>query len=383
MLLRKIPTATLVVLLIFNSTLAQAVTNPKAGASCAKLGQVKVYKSKKFTCISKNKNLVWNNGIKKVQPAQPKPATPEQPTFVAPTNRPNSIANLDPKTSWFFAWESMEEFRKKNSEYQASYNIVMGSNFKPDVKDVIVEGLDAGSTFWSNYWKPDSPMKVMLGTEKDMDFWRAHLSSSELDFLIDTYARFGANTNSAGANWFGKTPKMSFNYGTNLTAATVRQNNWQTGPHEYTHIVQGTMGPDFGLFGMGCVWMIEGQAEQTGIFLTVKSPTEYLNYRNVRLRSSWGVNSDQADIKTAEQIYNSLTDTLPRQPGNAIYSYGAAAWEALVAIHGHQKVLDYFNTIKSGTWWVYAFETHFGMKHDDFLKQVSPYLAQLRKELVP
>lgn len=380
---RKIFTIALSTIFIFNFGIAQAGTNPKAGASCDKPGQVKSYKSKKFTCVVKNKKFVWNAGVKNNQSTQTKPITPELPSFVAPTNRPKTIADLDPKTAWYFAWESMEEFRKQNSSYRATYNIVMGANFKADVKEVIVEGLDAGSTFWSNFWKPDTPMKVMLGTEKDMDFWRAHLSTSELEFLTDTYARFGANTNSAGANWFGKAPKMSFNYGTNLTAATVRQNNWQTGPHEYTHIVQGTMGPDFGLFGMGCIWMIEGQAEQTGIFLTVKSPTEYLNYRNVRLKTSWGANSDQVNIKSADQIYNSLTDTLQRQPGNAIYSYGAAAWEALVALYGHQKVLDYFTTIKSGTWWVYAFETHFGMKHDDFLRQISPYLAELRKELVP
>ena len=36
----------------------------KAGATCTKEGQVKTASGKKYTCIKKNKKLIWNNGVK-------------------------------------------------------------------------------------------------------------------------------------------------------------------------------------------------------------------------------------------------------------------------------------------------------------------------------
>lgn len=36
----------------------------KAGSTCTKEGQVKTASGKKYTCIKKNKKLIWNNGVK-------------------------------------------------------------------------------------------------------------------------------------------------------------------------------------------------------------------------------------------------------------------------------------------------------------------------------
>ena len=36
----------------------------KPGSACAKEGQVRTESGKKYTCIKKNKKLVWNNGVK-------------------------------------------------------------------------------------------------------------------------------------------------------------------------------------------------------------------------------------------------------------------------------------------------------------------------------
>ena len=52
---------TLILLLAFlPSTTA---SGPKAGATCPKVGTVKVFKNKKFTCLKKGKNLTWSKGV--------------------------------------------------------------------------------------------------------------------------------------------------------------------------------------------------------------------------------------------------------------------------------------------------------------------------------
>ncbi len=41
-----------------------ASASVKAGSACPKEGQVKTASGKKYTCVKKNKKLVWNNGVK-------------------------------------------------------------------------------------------------------------------------------------------------------------------------------------------------------------------------------------------------------------------------------------------------------------------------------
>jgi hypothetical protein len=68
---------------------------------------------------------------------------------------------------------------------------------------------------------------------------------------------------------------------------------------------------------------------------------------------------------------------------SAYYSYGAAAWEALVAIYGQDSVMEYFKQIKNGANWDLAFKSVFGMAEDEYLHRVSVYLAKLRNQLLP
>ncbi len=312
-------------------------------------------------------------------------------SFTPPTKKPKSIAELDPETAWYFAWESMNNVRLANQVYKAQYNIRISENYKPEVKDVILEGLDAGSTFWSNFWKPSQPITILLGTEKDTEFWQRELvafydsrwnqsKDDNFNYLQETFRRTGAYNNSAGASWFTNKPNINFPYGSALQASDIRQNNWQTSPHEYTHIVQGVLGYAFNLNGMGTSWMSEGQAEHVGLFLTKSDPEQYLSYRNLRFTQQWK-SAEQIGLRTPNQIHAAIRDRAKTPVYNAYYSYGAAAMEALVAIHGHAAIIEYFKRIQSGIWWPDAFQQIFGMSHEQYIKEISAYLAKLRSQL--
>lgn len=286
----------------------------------------------------------------------------------------------------------MDEARKRNSKFKAEYNIVISPNFKSDVRDVIIEGLDASSSFWSDFWKPTEPMLLLLGTERDDEFWKTelartydsrwHTSRDEpYQNLRNSFAQFGANNNSAGASWFTDKPNMTFPYGTALTAESIRQSNWQTAPHEYTHIVQGVLGYSFKLNGMGPRWMGEGQAEHVGLFLTKERPEDYRAYRDIRFANQWR-SPEQNNLRSSKAIFNAIRDGSSNEIYNAYYSFGAAAMEALVAIHGHEGILKYFNAIRSGKNWPDAFKETFGISQDNFLQDVSPYLAKLRGQIM-
>lgn len=361
-----------------------------------------VLKNVTLKCTKVGSKLIWKESRTALPKAAPTPSpttsptptptpTPTKSSFIPSTKKPTKISELDPETAWYFAWKSMDEVRDRNERFKAQYDIRMGPSFKNDVRDVIVEGLNAGSSFWSDFWKPSEPMLVLLGTEKDLSFWRSELANTydqrwhrsrdePYESVLETFNRFGASSNSAGASWFTNKPMMSFTYGTDLTAPRVRQNNWQTSPHEYTHIVQGVLGYAFDRSGMGPRWMAEGQAEHVGIFLTEEEPEDYLKYRNIRFTNQWR-SPEQTNLRSPKSIYNAIRDRSQSEIYNAHYSFGAAAMEALVAIHGHEGILAYFNRIRAGAPWSEAFKESFGTSQEDFLRDVSPYLAKLRSNI--
>ena len=361
-----------------------AATPVKAGSVCSKQGKKTVYQGKSYTCIKSGKKLVWSKGVLVTKPiSPPTPVVPVVPGFIAPTNPPKTIADLDPATAWYFAWKSMDEFRRKNASKSTLIDFVLAPNARLDVKDVIAEGLNAGATFWNDFWTPEAPLKVFIGTEKDLDFWKANQKADEYARTVESFSRFGSLNNAAGAGWDSPSyPNMDFYYGSALTAADVRKDSWQTGPHEYTHIVQQTMGHVFGMSGIGSPWIMEGQAEHVGLFLTHQKPEDYVSYRNARLTNQWTWGSTRT-LTSPQEIVDAMTYGSPKNDQMSYYSYGMAAWEALVAIHGHQKVLDYFKDVKSGVLWRTAFVTHFGITSEEYLTQVAPYLAKLRMLLVP
>lgn len=87
--------AGLVCALAFSGLSTVYAANPKAGASCTKLGSKQSYKGKTFTCIKSGKKSVWNKGV--VVIAAPKPsATPTSSPSAGPSPSSNTSQTTTP-----------------------------------------------------------------------------------------------------------------------------------------------------------------------------------------------------------------------------------------------------------------------------------------------
>jgi len=65
------------------STPAISATNPKSGAACSKLGLVKEFQNKKFTCVKNKKKLLWNKGSAIVRSISESPILETKPEPIA------------------------------------------------------------------------------------------------------------------------------------------------------------------------------------------------------------------------------------------------------------------------------------------------------------
>ena len=74
---------------------------PKPGTKCSKVGNTQVSKGLRFTCIRKNKQLVWNNGVR-LRVATPAPSLTTRPSptpTVAPSPSPSPTPTVAPSPS--------------------------------------------------------------------------------------------------------------------------------------------------------------------------------------------------------------------------------------------------------------------------------------------
>jgi hypothetical protein len=112
--MRKVIIAAAITTALFSSSftpLASAATNPKAGATCTKVGKTAIYRGKKFTCVKSGKKLIWNKGVV-VLVVKPSPTpmpiktpittpspTPSMPPLATPTPSASSTPSIAPSPS--------------------------------------------------------------------------------------------------------------------------------------------------------------------------------------------------------------------------------------------------------------------------------------------
>lgn len=63
-MLKRVFIALLITIVALSASLNPASAATKPGSTCKKVGQIVTESGKKYTCIKKGKNLVWDNGVK-------------------------------------------------------------------------------------------------------------------------------------------------------------------------------------------------------------------------------------------------------------------------------------------------------------------------------
>ncbi|MEY3400320.1 MAG: hypothetical protein RLZZ486_788 [Actinomycetota bacterium] len=178
---------------LFSATATNAAKPPVAGAKCAKLNQVQIYKNKSYKCIKSKKGLVWNKGTlirptavpsaiptptNSVSPtATPSPTptptpTPTPSTTPTPTPTPSSTPTPTPSPTPTEVGYTVEQVRANNSSAScwtiidgSVYNLTQWINAHPGGAGVIRSlcGVDGTASFKAQHDNQRSPAQRLSG----------------------------------------------------------------------------------------------------------------------------------------------------------------------------------------------------------------------------
>ena len=364
---------TLVLALIFSASAAIAAPNPKAGASCSKMGSIKTFKGKKFTCIKNGKKLVWNKGertgFESFEPggsysAPTATASPIPSVIPSPTPTPSSTSTAAPvpspsPTPTPTPTKTLSVAERWNATGSSALTILEKSfPAKPPVfpkVDIIWRYSDAvnikiregiakhysqTAEFWSAYTKIDGQLQVIVGTLDDIEFvckWRdAHLQMNHQgcvnSFRTEKDRIWDAHTTQQG----GKA--TDFYFMTDPSTLTVIDFLPRV-QHEFFHNVQHAQTNQYKSI-FPC-WVEEAGAEYFGALVASNGdPETFIKLRYFSVSSRVGKANSTTSSKEFWRDWLLSTDMTSVKPGSSewgcasvhmegIYHYGLLATEYL------------------------------------------------------
>ena len=392
----------------------------KEGNSCLRKGMTQIYAGKKFTCLLKNKKLIWNAGvvIKKIVPvptpsatptAAPMPSTapsstpsPSQTTSTdpAPLSKPIAFDNLDPHWTSIVAYKNVSDFAAS----QAKVNLIKTLHLSPTVTDraysKYMTGVDEIAQLWAPLYKNPN-FHIILFTEKDSDWIDAKQRELMGSALNNPTEQLQSNRlKEAGCNIGGFYLPNIILFCVKSDEDLKKSSNAEFSAlhsysHEYTHLM-GMVSPDVSRFPvsssqrlMPC-WFWEGSATFYGFAFGGSKLSNYEPYRlsflqeltfPYDMRRNQQVGSIREMLKKNDPaLVSSLFKELEGDMGTCrevqnAYALGSMATEVLVAIYGQAGInklqLEYGQSAN----WNEAFFKAFGLTPPDFYKKLTPYLA--------
>ena len=373
------------VLVLGTSLPAWSANLPKAGAICKKVGQAKIYKEKKFTCVKSGKKFVWDKGVAVTsakEQAAPAPIASPTPSQTGPT-APITFDNLDLKWTSVVARQNLLSEFAALSQPNSTANFRIGPNVREDLLSEEKRLLAIAERMFSGYFLPSS-FEILVYSEKDGDW-----AEKEKDQLVDpggwSISRDIAN-NPYGCNFAGAT-RTKTNlpmYHMCLDSKGRSVEDKQTTIHEYFHLVQ----QKYALEKMTC-WLVEGSATYFGVALGVdgSDPTGVSSQRFLNSLANQynpggsGTRGSAAALRAKIASDSGAVEVLKDldvRPGNclpfAAYAVGAIATEALIAVKGYRTYMDFISTFAVSVDWRSEFAKYYGITSDEFYLKLAPYL---------
>ena len=328
--MRKTITAGLICSLLIGALPAQAAI--KAGLACKSKNATQISAGKKYTCVLKNKKLVWDSG-KLLESSAGK--TPSTPAAAKPTNsegktevietvdtksyawsfRLNSAGTLERKqggsTIWTSsptrpgqqvdpirvkAFESIKNYQSSSSITSTKAKLHFSTNVDPEVQKIYTAYFNESIGFFSSQLPQNSTLEVVIATEKDDEYIRDKFqsilsNSNEANNLFDRnrgmFHQFdGPNplNMSGGGTVTGTNNSNTYIYAGAVCSCFKAENVLMYNvPHEVTHYYQFSATPsvrkqnftgNYPNLVEGKIYipstLIEGSANTLGSALTVK-----------------------------------------------------------------------------------------------------------------
>jgi len=384
---------TLVFLLAFaiSSVSLQALANtpPKSGTSCSKLGNLKSYQGKKFTCVKAGKKLVWSKGVveKKAAPAStPSPTPTATPTFVAqPTPSPTILTPLQKMYQDFFS-----RYKTSVKSTSPSFNFVKCPNVDKTMADITERAYVDAYSLWASIYKASAKVNWLLMSEKDWDCWYENTGKFEgpnsvsrawktwdkekgilghCNVISTAFCGYGTGVRDGGV--FAQYNLIGSDYKISPTPMTVH--------HETVHIYQMQLIADNYLTSkastLAC-WFIEGQANLFGIPIAFSGdPTAHRNFEKGRLLKVYP-NGDKYTPEEWLKVLNDLKGNSEFCFKNELgYSLGWFALEWTYLNYSVEDMHQFLLSIAKGSTWEQAIQNTMKIDEQSYLLNIAKYLS--------
>ncbi len=374
----------------------------KSGAVCKKLNSTVTSGGLKHTCIKSGKKLVWSKG-KKVPTTSPSPSpTPTISASPSPTatisaspsptptisSRPVTIDNLDPTQVAGMAYDSVLKALSEKPLSKVDVKFTVDPNVPSKWMEQEAIRLDRIYSLMKNDFNPDFVRALYwLDTNAESIAWAQTQYNSWGSYIKKNLKDdVGQQTcgNASGVGWFDEVNGVKTDrWGYITCAGEVTPDKAFKAVHEYFHLFQ----TKFNLTGEHQVqWLVEGSADYYGqaLGLIFEDPAMQLMHRKMQVNNVPGISTFtlQDFVGRMKSLESANYDA--RQA----YYLGSLATEVLIAIYGHQKVIDFMKDWKDlpdcrrGCTLVpnnldARFQKWFGMPVESFYEKLYPYVKAM------
>lgn len=390
----------------------------KAGASCNKIGAIKVSSGKKYTCVKQGKKLAWDKGqvIKKSAPQQsptsttslsPSPApspslTPTPTPSSSPTLKPShpeepktflDIKNYEQITYW--AWKKSADKISNSSSFTNEVEIQIGPNSGILNKDPLA-ATKIASRLFAGFAQPtkltfisysfadvnwaQSLVEKLIDDQKLLEQIQSPNQGGKDNALTTCPSIDRCHSSQPFTNRAGKSIVIAGFTESRLTNESETKGQLQA--HEFTHVVQQHqfIGSKRELEGLSSLkkhspwWLVEGGAE-FGAFASMNY-LSYEKYLSARTQDVYGV--PKQTINWFEQFINPPDNQywLKFNSTGEIYNVGFMVTEIFTAVKGPDSQMQLFKLFADGKDMDAAFESVFGVPW----KTTVPIIAKLISE---
>jgi hypothetical protein len=419
-------------MMIFNSQGAFAAV--KAGAPCPKKNITLISGSKLFTCIVKNKKLVWNSG-KVIAAPKASPSPSPSATHQAPiaedhkwypwSFRYNTDGVLERRASQTNSWSSsptrpgqvidpvrvkafaaIQSLAISSSVTNAKVNILFGPNVPQEAKEVYRKYFDISLRYFDSKIATGTAMDVIIGTELDDNFFKSSILTSlgnqaAADELFKRNEKFihqfdgPEGKNSSGGGSVSAYPGLGKYVYTGFvcSCATSESILMYNVAHEVTHFYQFATTPTTPKQNFVGQWpnvtegeiyfpnsLMEGSANTFGSALILSHVGWYSDQmdwhlgRYKRNNPTMNIGSEAEAVTLMKKTRSYLPVTGAMAELN--YALGELVWEYYVAQYGVEAYFELHKNIQSLKNFENAMQKTIGKSEDDFYKEAAPYVMR-------
>lgn len=378
---------------------SSAAIKPVPGAKCSKVNSSQIWGNKKFTCVLKNKKLVWNSGV--AFKLSTVPAAENKKTTISDFADLANYVDLTAETAWK---KTMEQINlNRTPAYQLE--IIIGPTTKPDTLNSLYskystkDYVDMVARLYSNT-PPANQTFIVYSNYNDRE-WMAQ----KLDFLCGDNPRCGSDflrecdpVNKTCGAAFATTGTQ---YKNGILAISSPETPWKiytenigtTEVHEFTHRIQHSIATNATANRLNEVprWFMEGEANLNQLFLggyfnnlgkyqttDIKQVAPGFTFAEYQVNRKAQIDMMKNSINDKEfflEFLNSPNEVFWQSAPYSqkqTYFYGAMFVESLRAIKGPQVEMSLISLVASGKSYPEAFKEIYGIEWE----KAKPILAE-------